>query len=147
MSTRIPARHPFAAVAAVAVTAAALPLLGTQTATAQTTARPSDAASTVRPGLFLTVSGSEDTWIRGVRLLCEPAPHGRHPRAAEACTALDRAGGDLDALPDATGPCTMEYDPVTVSAEGRHRGERVAWKKTFPNTCTMRSATGPVFDF
>ncbi|RCG16714.1 protease inhibitor SIL-V5 [Streptomyces reniochalinae] len=93
------------------------------------------------------MSGSEDTWMRGVRLVCEPTWHGRHPKAAEACTALDRAGGDLDTLPDATGPCTMEYDPVTVSAEGRHRGERVTWKKTFPNLCTMHSATGPVFDF
>ncbi len=75
-------------------------------------------------GVLLTVSGSGDTWIRGVMLHCEPTPHGHHPRAAETCAALDAAHGDLDALPAGNGRCTMQYDPVTVAARGSHRGGR-----------------------
>ncbi|GAA2630733.1 SSI family serine proteinase inhibitor [Streptomyces axinellae] len=98
-------------------------------------------------GVFLTVSGSGHTWIRGVTLECEPAPHGRHPRAGEACAALDRAGGNPESLPGGRGRCTKEYDPVTVSARGTHGGRPVSWQKTFSNACTLHAATGPVFDF
>ncbi|WP_326691277.1 MULTISPECIES: SSI family serine proteinase inhibitor [unclassified Streptomyces] len=130
--------------ATLAAAALALPLLAPHSAAAGPRgpqhSRPSH-------GVFLTVSGSEHTWVRGVTLDCEPAPHGHHPHAVEACAALDRAGGDLDALSGDHGPCTKEYDPVTVSAQGTHRGRPVSWQKTFPNACTLHAATGPVFDF
>ncbi|WP_306317550.1 MULTISPECIES: SSI family serine proteinase inhibitor [unclassified Streptomyces] len=114
-------------------------------------AAPAHAATTAEPesprGLFLTVSGAENTWVRGVRLHCEPQPRGHHPYAAEACDALDVADGDLDELPSTPRVCTKQYDPVTVAATGTHRGEMIAWHKTFGNACEMEAATGYVFRF
>jgi hypothetical protein len=98
-------------------------------------------------GLFLTVSGAENTWIRGVLLHCSPVPAGPHPEAAAACAALDAAGGDLDRLPGDRSPCTNQYDPVTVSATGAWRGRPTAWHKTFANACELAVHTGAVFRF
>ncbi|RFU85634.1 protease inhibitor [Streptomyces triticagri] len=110
-------------------------------------------------GLFLTVSGSDRTWIRGVELRCTPEPAGSHPRAAEACAALHDADGDPGALAGEPRPCTKEYDPVTVTAKGTYDGTRgryrmrgtapveLDWSKTFPNACAMHAAADPVFDF
>ncbi|MDF4249836.1 SSI family serine proteinase inhibitor [Streptomyces sp. WMMB303] len=156
MSTRTSAR-PLVRTA-VAAAALAVPLLTAQAAPAADSASaPADSSpgsSHTGPGsdggaqgVFLSVSGSGDSWIRGVVLHCEPVPHGHHPRAAETCAALDAAHGDLDALPAGSGRCTMQYDPVTVAARGSHRGQAVNWKKTFANACVMHQATGPVFDF
>src|SRR5439155_15348961 len=64
-------------------------------------------------GLFLTMSGAGDTWIRGVRLTC-PDTRGTHPHAADACHVLTEADGDLDKLAGDPRPCTKQYDPVTV---------------------------------
>ncbi|MFI5662188.1 SSI family serine proteinase inhibitor [Streptomyces sp. NPDC051684] len=101
-----------------------------------------------RPGeLFLTVSGADDTWVRGVHLNCVPRPSGEHPHAADACAALEAAGGDLDALPVEQRMCTQVYDPVTVEATGTYRGKAIAWHKTFGNPCAMEASTGPVFRF
>ncbi|MGW7468146.1 SSI family serine proteinase inhibitor [Streptomyces xantholiticus] len=111
-------------------------------------------ATTDRPGtpapsrgLFLTVSGSQNTWIRGVLLHCSPAPAGPHPEAAAACAALDAARGDLDRLSGDRHPCTNQYDPVTVSATGAWRGRPTAWHKTFANACELAVETGAVFRF
>ncbi|UQA90952.1 SSI family serine proteinase inhibitor [Streptomyces halobius] len=97
-------------------------------------------------GLFLTVSGYGDTWIRGVQLTC-PDTGGSHPHGAAACDALTRAGGDMDRLPKAPRPCTKEYDPVSVSAIGTWNGVAVDWRKRFPSPCTLEAATGAVFRF
>ncbi|MEU0372178.1 SSI family serine proteinase inhibitor [Streptomyces sp. NPDC006283] len=98
-------------------------------------------------GLFLTVSGAENTWIRGVLLHCSPEPAGPHPEAEAACAALDVARGDLDRLTGDPHPCTKQYDPVTVSATGAWRGRPTAWHKTFPNACELAATTGAVFRF
>ncbi|MFD4762192.1 SSI family serine proteinase inhibitor [Streptomyces sp. NPDC058439] len=98
-------------------------------------------------GLFLTVSGSENTWIRGVALFCPPAPDAHHPEAAAACAAMDEAAGDPDNLPGDPHPCSQEYDPVTATVTGKRDGRPVSWQKTFPNACVMEAATGPVFRF
>ncbi len=100
-----------------------------------------------QPGVLLTVSGSDHTWIRGLRLMCEPAPSGHHPKAAEACAALDAAAGDIDRLPAEDARCTKEYDPVTVTAAGTHRGQDLAWNRTYANDCLRHAATDPVFAF
>ncbi|MFG2832897.1 SSI family serine proteinase inhibitor [Streptomyces sp. NPDC048434] len=97
-------------------------------------------------GLLLTVSGSGNTWSRGVRLSC-PDIHGRHPHAAAACEALTWARGNLDALPGEPQACTREFDPVTATATGTWHGVVVNWHKEYPNACTMDSATGPLFRF
>lgn len=128
--------------ARVAATAAAL-----LTALATTPADP--ARATPRPAadqLFLTVSGSDNTWIRGVRLSCPENP-GHHPAGADACAALDRADGDLDSLARTPRNCTREYDPVTAAARGTWQGRAVDWVKTYPNACTLEAETGAVFRF
>ncbi|MEU0395348.1 subtilase-type protease inhibitor [Streptomyces sp. NPDC006208] len=98
-------------------------------------------------GLFLTVSGDENTWIRGVLLHCSPLPGGAHPEPVAACAELAVARGDLDTLPGDPHPCTKEYDPVTVSATGSWRGRPTAWHKTYSNACELSVATGAVFRF
>ncbi|MEE1812769.1 SSI family serine proteinase inhibitor [Streptomyces sp. BE133] len=98
-------------------------------------------------GLLLTVSGSENTWIRGVALFCPPAPDAHHPHAAAACAAIDWAEGDLDALPGSPRLCIEGYDPVTATATGNRDGRPVSWQRTFPNACVMDAVTGPVFRF
>lgn len=98
-------------------------------------------------GVLLTVSGSANTWIRGVALHCPPGPDDRHPDAPGACAALDAAGGDFDALAGDPHPCAYEDDPVTVTAEGVRRGDAVDWRHTYPNACLMDAVTGPVFRF
>jgi hypothetical protein len=131
---------------ATAALAASLPIL--QTAPLATAATATATAQGRGPqGVFLTVSGSRASRVRGITLYCEPRPHGRHPRAAKACAALDKARGDFRTLPGARGFCTLQHDPVTVAAHGSHRGRAVNWRKTFPNACAMHRATGPVFDF
>ncbi|MEV4502945.1 SSI family serine proteinase inhibitor [Streptomyces klenkii] len=96
--------------------------------------------------LFLSVSGGQNTWIRGVQLSC-PDADGHHPHAAEACTTLDRAKGDPGRVTGAEHRCTRQYDPVTATAEGEWNGRPVVWHKTFPNACALDGATGPVFRF
>ncbi|MGW7052461.1 subtilase-type protease inhibitor [Streptomyces sp. NPDC054887] len=125
------------AVVLLAVAAAALP------------ARASDAPGGPKPpkGLFLTVSGSSSTWMRGVLLECAPKPSGPHPDAAGACEALGRANGDFDKLPGNPRACTKQYEPVTVSAGGTWRGAPTSWRKTYPNACVLDTATGAVFRF
>lgn len=98
-------------------------------------------------GLFLTVSGADNTWIRGVLLRCTPEPAGHHPQAAQACAAIEEAAGDFDALADDPHACTKEFDPVTVSAKGVYQGQVISWHKTYPNVCTMDADTGYVFRF
>ncbi|GAA2642900.1 SSI family serine proteinase inhibitor [Streptomyces lunalinharesii] len=97
-------------------------------------------------GLFLTVSGSGDTWIRGVRLSC-PDTRGTHPHGAAACAELAAVHGDPEALRGDPHVCTREYDPVTVTASGSWRGAPVEWRREYPNACTMDAATGPLFRF
>ncbi|GAA3033667.1 hypothetical protein FHS39_002418 [Streptomyces olivoverticillatus] len=97
--------------------------------------------------LLLTVSGSRNTWIRGVRLEC-PAPKGHHPHGAEACASLKAAHGRPEGLTaDRSRACTQEEDPVTATADGDWEGSRIAWRKVFPNACVLDAETGPVFRF
>ncbi|WAL93460.1 SSI family serine proteinase inhibitor [Streptomyces sp. Je 1-369] len=112
---------------------------------------PAQAAETAAPatkrGLFLTVSGAENTWTRGVLLRCVPEPAGAHPQAARACEAVAAAGGDFDGLPDDPHACTKEFDPVTATATGSYKGKAVKWHKTYPNACALDADTGHVFRF
>ncbi|MEU4769037.1 SSI family serine proteinase inhibitor [Actinosynnema sp. NPDC023794] len=79
-------------------------------------------------------------------LTCEPAG-GLHPKADEACLALSGVDGQIDGLSTGQGLCTLEHDPVRVTASGTWRGETRSFEADFPNPCVMRAQTGPVFDF
>lgn len=106
-----------------------------------------DDEPTLPSGLFLTVSGSENTWIRGVLLHCSPGLGGAHPNPVAACEELAAAGGDLDRLPGNPHPCIKSFDPVTVGATGTWRGSPTVWHKTYANACELEAATGEVFHF
>ncbi|NUW45108.1 serine protease [Nonomuraea rhodomycinica] len=65
-----------------------------------------------------------------------------------ACVALERAGGDPARLPSRTDAvCTMEYNPVRVSALGVWGGRPVRYERTFSNSCQMQAAMGPLSQF
>ncbi|MCO5993031.1 SSI family serine proteinase inhibitor [Actinoallomurus rhizosphaericola] len=85
---------------------------------------------------------------RTVTLQCDPVG-GTHPKAAQACADLDKAGNDLTIAPDRKNPraCFMIYSPVTVSAEGQWRGRPVKLTGQYPNTCVLRDKTASIFDF
>ncbi|MEE1755414.1 SSI family serine proteinase inhibitor [Streptomyces sp. SP18CS02] len=106
-----------------------------------------DRGDTPDQGLFLTVSGADESWIRGVRLHCAPEPYGPHPDAKGACAALARVGGDLDRLAGRSRACTKRSEPVTVGADGTWKGRAVDWSRTYGNACLLDAATGPVFRF
>ncbi|MGW7075101.1 SSI family serine proteinase inhibitor [Streptomyces sp. NPDC054871] len=114
-------------------------------------AAPAHAAGETAPerssGVFLTVTGQDNAWVRGVLLDCVTQRPAHHPHAAEACAAIDKAHGDFDALPAKPGICTKQYAPVTVSATGVHRGKPVSWHKRYGNACEMEYSTGAVFRF
>lgn len=128
-------------------TAAALFAAALLTLTAAPAATAAGDGARAEPrGLLLTVSGSQNTWIRGVVLDCPPRVT-PHPQALAACSAITWARGDLDALPGDPHPCTDEYDPVTATADGTWRSHRIHWRKTFSNACELDAQTGPVFRF
>ncbi|WP_019544485.1 SSI family serine proteinase inhibitor [Streptomyces sulphureus] len=148
--------------AALALAAALLPLAATSASAAGTAAggakspagaeaRSADHEARLgadRParGLELTLSGSEGTWTRAARLHC-PSGTGTHPHGPAACADLARAHGDPDAVPSATGACSMIHDPVTASAYGTFRGRTVEWEKTFSNECLLHRSAGDLFRF
>ncbi|GAB3874275.1 subtilase-type protease inhibitor [Dactylosporangium cerinum] len=106
------------------------------------------AAAPVNPTkLVLTVAKGESTKPvqRRASLTCRPAG-GSHKMARDACSALAKVGGDFGRLQQGAGvACTMQYDPVTVTAVGRWKGKRVDYKKTYGNACSLSTTTGPVF--
>jgi hypothetical protein len=83
-----------------------------------------------------------------VVLQCDPTG-GTHPKAAEACADVAKAGGNLAQMPAGAAPraCFMIYAPVTVTAQGKWQGQPVRFTKKYPNTCVMHDKTGSVFDF
>ncbi|KND32689.1 SSI family serine proteinase inhibitor [Streptomyces acidiscabies] len=109
---------------------------------------PAQAAQSALPGNWLQISvtkgddHSSDT--RGALLLCNDIPQG-HARAAEACEQLRAARGDIRAVPEREGFCTLVYAPVTASARGQWNGRPVQYEQTFGNKCEMAMRTGAVF--
>ncbi|GAA0355974.1 SSI family serine proteinase inhibitor [Streptomyces olivoreticuli] len=109
-------------------------------------APPAAAGESEHGRLFLTVSGAQNTWTRGLQLTC-PEAGGHHPHGPEACAALRRAQGEPGEVAGENHLCTREYDPVTATAEGDWNGRPIVWHKTYPNACALDVATGPVFRF
>jgi hypothetical protein len=84
--------------------------------------------------------------VRTVELLCQPEA-GTHPRAAEACSALESAGGDFSRLPVKDQMCPMIYAPVRAEAHGQWRGEPVDFRTEYGNRCQADARSGGVFAF
>ncbi|WP_143831998.1 SSI family serine proteinase inhibitor [Nocardiopsis sp. CNR-923] len=81
--------------------------------------------------------------VREVSLLCSSyGSGGTHPRAAEACSAIARAGSIAAVSSDPAAVCTLEYRPVAATAMGAE-----AFQETYGNGCLLRAAKRAVFDF
>jgi hypothetical protein len=116
-------------------------------ATVETATAAGASAATFKPTqLVLTVAkgeGAKPVQSRAL-LRCRPAG-GTHKQARDACSALAKVGGNFARLTGEGGACTMQYDPVTVTAAGWWKGKRVNYKKTYGNACSLTTTTGPVF--
>ncbi|MFE7134174.1 subtilase-type protease inhibitor [Streptomyces sp. NPDC057638] len=140
---------------------AALVLSGAAAGTAMATPPTEPTGSATAAGLYapsalvLTVgkgtSAPTATVERAVTLSCAPRAMGTHPAPRAACNELRTVNGHFaelaTRLPQTL--CTREYDPVTVTAEGVWRGERVTWNATYNNPCEMEATLGQsaVFSF
>ncbi|GAA2882606.1 hypothetical protein GCM10010517_45740 [Streptosporangium fragile] len=79
-------------------------------------------------------------------LLACDSPNDTTSSLAKACEALEGAGGDPAGLKPLQGmACTLQYEPVTVTATGIWNRRFVRFERTFGNPCELRVATGPVF--
>jgi hypothetical protein len=107
------------------------------------------AAVQPRGELYLSIATKESdtgdlSFVSTADLTCGPTG-GTHSDAMQACLELMLADGDFDALRGEDAICTMEYDPVIATAEGRWRDQVVAWQREFSNACMLQAATGAVF--
>ncbi|MDK1474948.1 subtilase-type protease inhibitor [Streptomyces sp. 549] len=140
------------AAAGTLLTAAMLaPLSGTALADSSPSS-PSSPSLYAPSALTLTFARGESaaasTPERAVTLTCSPNPGGNHPAAARACAQLRGVDGDFDSLPgDRNRYCTMEYDPVVVTAQGVWDGRRVSYERTFGNACVKDVEGMAVFRF
>ncbi|MCJ1676746.1 subtilase-type protease inhibitor [Streptomyces sp. APSN-46.1] len=117
-------------------------------------AAPSATESLYAPSaLVLGITAGEDTAtgtvLRAVTLVCAPTPGGTHPSPAAACTELQANAGRLDALTErgSSVPCTKEWNPMTVTADGVWQGRRLNYSYTFGNPCGLRHTSGALFGF
>ncbi|GAA2981651.1 SSI family serine proteinase inhibitor [Actinokineospora diospyrosa] len=122
------------AVAAVCASVAAL----VPATTANATIAP------VRAGFVLTVDRAGDLPRLAV-LQCAPDA-GTVVDPVAACAQLSQVNGRferLNVVPNAM--CTLEYDPVVVTAAGLWGRRAVHYRAVFGNRCELRTATGAVF--
>ncbi|GAA4599911.1 hypothetical protein BJY16_003260 [Actinoplanes octamycinicus] len=85
-------------------------------------------------------------YATAVKLTCDPAGGG-HPKPAQACAQLTRAGADPARIKPADRYCFLLYKPITARLAGTWRGRSVTWTHTYGNSCEMNRATGVLFDF
>ncbi|MGA4842889.1 subtilase-type protease inhibitor [Streptomyces sp. G45] len=86
---------------------------------------------------------------RAVSLGCSSGGVGSHPDAPGACDELRSVGGKFDKVTKKPSPrpCTKEWNPVVVTAQGVWEGRRVWYEHTFANPCALELGKGKVFDF
>ncbi|MDT0305122.1 SSI family serine proteinase inhibitor [Streptomonospora wellingtoniae] len=116
---------------------------------AESAGSPNSAAHMPGAAMRLSAVRPQENTTDTTTLHCRPAG-GSHPDPAAACAALDRAGGDFDALGETspqTTMCTMQYAPVRVRASGVWQGRTVDYTETFSNACVAAAETAGVFDF
>lgn len=99
------------------------------------------------PRADLTLTYEADAgFAAAVKLTCDPVGGG-HPKPAQACTMLRKAGADPGKLEPGDSMCVLLYQPVKAELKGTWRGRSVQWTQTYGNTCEMNRATGVLFDF
>ncbi|WP_440073002.1 SSI family serine proteinase inhibitor [Streptosporangium sp. OZ121] len=90
--------------------------------------------------------GDKPVPVAGHALLLCDRPGGNHPDAVRACEALAEVRGDPARLRPRTGvACTLQYDPVTVTAVGIWNNRFIRFERTYGSPCALRAATGTVF--
>jgi len=102
---------------------------------------PADLTLSIRDG-----AGAHGPVLGTASLTCAPSG-GTHPQAASACRTLERAAGRFDRIRGRDGVCTMIYRQVTAVAYGSWDGRPVRFEKTYDNTCRLKNALAPVYDF
>lgn len=99
---------------------------------------------------FFTLSITSATTgelIARASLTCDP-DGGSHPDPGAACEQLSKVDGRIEDIPEDPGPCTREFVPVILSAEGSWRGEARRFEREFGNRCVgIRGTGGVLFDF
>jgi hypothetical protein len=129
----VPTRTSFALVVAPAI------------AIAVAAAPPAGAAPPPAAVVHLLVAQADGTVTGDATLTCVP-DGGTHPLAGDACSALTAVDGRFEALrgtPDRF--CPMIFAPVTAFATGVWDGTVVRYQHTYPNSCLLEVASGPVF--
>lgn len=136
------------------VLGATLALGGLATAATAAPAPTAPAASGYAPSELVLTIGYGDNAAnasiqRAVSLGCSSTGVGSHPDAAGACDQLRAVGGKFDKVTKAPSnrPCTMEWNPIVVTAQGVWEGRRVNYEHTFANPCELTVGQGKVFNF
>ncbi|MCY0932440.1 subtilase-type protease inhibitor [Streptomyces sp. H27-H1] len=137
-----------------------LPILAAAVAACVTAAVGSTAAQAQPAGLYapsalvLSIGAGDSAEVatveRAVTLSCSPRPSGTHPAPRAACSQLRGTDAAFEELvrPAAREQCSVEWAPVTVTADGVWQGRRLSWQHTFTNACHLHaSTTGAVFSF
>jgi hypothetical protein len=95
----------------------------------------------------LTLSYMADAgYAAALKLGCY-RPTGPHPKKAQACAVLKKAGGRPDRVTPARTMCMLIYAPIRADITGTWRGRPVKWSMTYGNKCEMTRATGVLFAF
>lgn len=94
-------------------------------------------------GAYLLMVVPDHGPITAATLWCDP-DGGTHLHANRACDQLRSASGDIARIPARKGPCTLEYAPVRVQADGTWRGRPQHFTRTYPNKCVAVRETGGI---
>lgn len=149
-SERRPLSRPVKSAAVVVASTAVALTVGLVCLPSPASAAPnSEPAANSKPtALVLTIAQGENPSpaSRAVVLGCAPV-RGTHPAARQACDQLTSVSGDVSALSEDAGICTLIYDPVTVTLRGVWQGEQKNFRATYPNSCVLHRKTRAVFSF
>lgn len=97
--------------------------------------------------LLSLAPASGDGPVKAAMLSCDP-DGGTHGAVQAACDQLRAADGKVEAVPESPGACTLEYDPVRVTARGYWNGAGRFFSRAYGNRCAaVRGTGGVIFDF
>ncbi|MFH9953726.1 SSI family serine proteinase inhibitor [Streptomyces roseolus] len=129
--------------ALAAAALAALTLAGTATAAAPSPTEDAHVWLAVTRTTTDGISYTGNLWLD-----CPGIQGAGHPHRESACTDLDAADGDLDALPGQdTAVCSNDVVRVVATAHGTYEGRSVHWERTYESECGLILATGRLFAF